>query len=165
LTNKAGILTFTSSGRNTTLPHPEAKIGASACLTEDDIGVSRAMLRNRMSFMEKTQTRAMSGSSLITLDMQQMHNDTLTHSRSSSKSSSNDSQFGSHISKLALSSLRSAELTSHLGGGDHSPKDHHSVGSFSSEDASRDGHGHHHYNGGRRDSRRKRIVRKLLHRS
>ncbi|KAK4168018.1 hypothetical protein QBC43DRAFT_331187 [Cladorrhinum sp. PSN259] len=41
--------------RNTSLPHPEAKIGPDACITEDDINVSRAIIRHRLSFQVQTE--------------------------------------------------------------------------------------------------------------
>ncbi|KAK3995056.1 hypothetical protein QBC44DRAFT_305669 [Cladorrhinum sp. PSN332] len=43
--------------RNTSLPHPDAKIGAEACITEDDVNVTRALLRHRMSFQVQTERR------------------------------------------------------------------------------------------------------------
>lgn len=41
--------------RNTTLPHPDAKIGPDACITEDDVNVGRALIRHRMSFQVQTE--------------------------------------------------------------------------------------------------------------
>ncbi|KAK0739884.1 hypothetical protein B0T21DRAFT_150063 [Apiosordaria backusii] len=41
--------------RNTSLPHPEAKIGPDACITEDDVNVGRALIRHRMSFQVQTE--------------------------------------------------------------------------------------------------------------
>jgi len=46
--------------RNTSLPHPDAKIGPDACLTEDDINVTRALLRHRMSFKDQADQRSRS---------------------------------------------------------------------------------------------------------
>lgn len=47
--------------RNTSLPHPEAKLGEEACITEDDVNVGRALVRHRMSFQvqrERSRGRA-----------------------------------------------------------------------------------------------------------
>ncbi|KAK0670473.1 hypothetical protein QBC41DRAFT_221644 [Cercophora samala] len=41
--------------RNTTLPHPDAKIGPDACITEDDVNVGRALIRHRMTFQVQTE--------------------------------------------------------------------------------------------------------------
>ncbi|KAK4204352.1 hypothetical protein QBC40DRAFT_105643 [Triangularia verruculosa] len=41
--------------RNTSLPHPEAKIGPDAWITEDDVNVGRALIRHRMSFQVQTE--------------------------------------------------------------------------------------------------------------
>jgi len=39
--------------RNTSLPHPDAKIGPDAFITEDDVNVTRALLRHRMTFKDQ----------------------------------------------------------------------------------------------------------------
>lgn len=57
-------------GRNTTLPHPEADTSPNACISQEDIAVSRALTRHRRSFLAKHKRTVSHG--LLTPGMQQM---------------------------------------------------------------------------------------------
>ncbi|KAK4224868.1 hypothetical protein QBC38DRAFT_446062 [Podospora fimiseda] len=76
--------------RNTSLPHPDAKIGPDACIGEDDVNVTRALLRHRMSFQVQTERR---GSRSLSL-----------HGRSLSGSS--DEGTFSSLGRFAITSIR-----------------------------------------------------------
>lgn len=79
--------------RNTSLPHPEAKFGPDACISEEDVNPTRALLRYRMSF---TAQRELQGRS------------SALHDRT--PSSSSDEGALTALGRLAVSSLRHAEL-------------------------------------------------------
>lgn len=79
------------SGRNTSLPHPEAIISPDACITEEDVNPARALMRHRMSFL--AQRESVSRSS--TLDKLGL-----------APEESTLSAFG----RLAMNSIRAAEL-------------------------------------------------------
>ncbi|KAL2025033.1 hypothetical protein VTK56DRAFT_35 [Thermocarpiscus australiensis] len=81
--------------RNTTLPHPEANLDPDACITEEDVHPMLAIARYRISFMSQRELQGQPSS---------------PHSRHFSVSS--DEGTPSAFSRLALSSLRSAELPS-----------------------------------------------------
>lgn len=74
--------------RNTSLPHPEANLNPDACITEDDVNPTRALMRHRMSFMNQQE--------------QQERERKLT-------GSSEDGTL-SAFSRLAISSLRNGDL-------------------------------------------------------
>lgn len=59
--------------RNTTLPHPDADTSPNACISQDDISVTRVMSRHRRSFLAKHKRITSHG--IITPDMQ-MYNET-----------------------------------------------------------------------------------------
>ncbi len=79
-------------GRNTSLPHPEAKLGPNACLTEEDVNPARALMRYRMSFEAQRGLNSRSST---------MHDRKLS-------GSSEDGALQA-FSRLALNSLRAAE--------------------------------------------------------
>lgn len=60
--------------RNTTLPHPEANLSPDACISADDIAVSRVMHRSRRSLLSKNNKRTVSHG-VITPEMEQMYSD------------------------------------------------------------------------------------------
>ena len=63
--------------RNTTLPHPEANLSPDACISADDISVSRVMHRSRRSFLSKHNKRTTSHG-VITREMEAMYSDALS---------------------------------------------------------------------------------------
>ncbi|KAH8893326.1 hypothetical protein GQ53DRAFT_822028 [Thozetella sp. PMI_491] len=56
---------------NTSLPHPDARVGPDACITADDISVSKALSRHRRSFLAKHKRTISHG--MITPEMERMH--------------------------------------------------------------------------------------------
>lgn len=62
-------------GRNTTLPHPDADTSPNACISQDDISISRVESRQRRSFRAKYKRTISHG--LITPEMEQMYSDTV----------------------------------------------------------------------------------------
>lgn len=76
-------------GRNTSLPHPEANLSPDACITEEDVNPARALVRYRMSFM--AQQERVSRSSTM-------------------QSGASEEGALSAFGRLALNSLRAAEL-------------------------------------------------------
>lgn len=85
------LTTNSLPGRNTTLPHPEAKVSPDACITEEDVNPARALLRYRMSFMSQQESDSRS-STLQSLGL-----------------SSGEGTF-SAIGRMAINSIRAAEL-------------------------------------------------------
>ncbi|KAI7786381.1 hypothetical protein LA080_003622 [Diaporthe eres] len=59
--------------RNTTLPHPDADTSPNACISQDDISISRVESRQRRSFRAKNKRTISHG--LITPEMEQMYSD------------------------------------------------------------------------------------------
>ncbi|PSR97032.1 hypothetical protein BD289DRAFT_480368 [Coniella lustricola] len=57
--------------RNTSLPHPDADTSGNACITQEDISVSRVMSRQRHSFLNKYNKRTISHG-YITPETEQM---------------------------------------------------------------------------------------------
>ncbi|KAH8785598.1 hypothetical protein F5883DRAFT_515185 [Diaporthe sp. PMI_573] len=57
--------------RNTTLPHPDADTSPNACISQDDISISRVESRQRRSFRAKHKRTISHG--LITPEMEQMY--------------------------------------------------------------------------------------------
>ncbi len=80
------------AGRNTSLPHPEAKLGPDASLTEEDVNPARALMRYRMSFEAQKELNSRSST---------MHDRKLS-------GCSEDGALQT-FSRLALNSLRAAE--------------------------------------------------------
>lgn len=60
-------------GRNTTLPHPDADTSPNACISQDDISISRVESRQRRSFRAKHKRTISHG--LITAEMEQTYSD------------------------------------------------------------------------------------------
>lgn len=75
--------------RNTTLPHPEAKFGPDATISEEDVNPARAMIRHRMTFTGQQEPD----------DNKPAEEGTL-----------------SALGRMAINSLRSAELSRLAGG-------------------------------------------------
>lgn len=59
--------------RNTTLPHPDANISPDACISQDDISVTRVQSRQRRSFLAKNKRATSHG--IITPEMEQMYSE------------------------------------------------------------------------------------------
>lgn len=59
--------------RNTTLPHPDANTSPDACISQDDISVSRVHSRQRRSFLAKNKRATSHG--IITPEMEQMYSE------------------------------------------------------------------------------------------
>ncbi|KAL2130190.1 hypothetical protein VTI74DRAFT_6779 [Chaetomium olivicolor] len=78
--------------RNTSLPHPEANLSPDACISEEDVNPERALIRYRMSFMSQ--------------------HELASPSAAMSFSASSEEGALSAFSRLAISSLRAAELPS-----------------------------------------------------
>lgn len=62
---------------NTSLPHPDAKIGADACITSDDIDVHKTLNRHRRSFLIKHKRALSYGTILPSAD--RMYSDLAVH--------------------------------------------------------------------------------------
>ncbi|KAM7206501.1 hypothetical protein V8F20_002627 [Naviculisporaceae sp. PSN 640] len=101
--------------RNTSLPHPNANLSPDACITEDDINITRALARHRMSFIaqKEKQHRINRGMALNSIEE-------TDHQQSSSSrggvhllAGGRDPTF-STVGRLALSSLHGAEFRRHL---------------------------------------------------
>ena len=97
-----------TTDRNTSLPHPNANLSPNACITEDDISVTRALARHRMSFIaqKEKQHRINRGMALNAINESE---------QSPSKGfliGGRDKSF-SAIGRLALSSLHGAEFQRH----------------------------------------------------
>lgn len=142
--------------RNTSLPHPEAKLGEEACITEDDVNVGRALIRHRMSF--QVQRERSRSSSLGLYDR-------------TFNAIPEEGTF-SALGRLALTSIRGAEpirpvtrdgesVTSSDNSGPNSPTHSHSSGSSSGKvdprDTARDPRE------GRRRRRKSSFMSRLLH--
>ncbi|KAL8410019.1 hypothetical protein RB594_008205 [Gaeumannomyces avenae] len=56
---------------NTTLRHPDAKVGTDACITADDIPVSRALNRDRKSFLGSKYSKRTISHGMLTPQQQQ----------------------------------------------------------------------------------------------
>ncbi|KLU90116.1 hypothetical protein MAPG_09081 [Magnaporthiopsis poae ATCC 64411] len=56
---------------NTTLRHPDAKVGADACITADDIPVSQALNRERRSFLSSKYSKRTISHGVLTPQQQQ----------------------------------------------------------------------------------------------
>ncbi|KAF3760775.1 hypothetical protein M406DRAFT_29821, partial [Cryphonectria parasitica EP155] len=59
--------------RNTSLPHPDADTSGNACITQEDISVSRVLSRQRRSFLNKNKRTISHG--YITPEMEQMYSE------------------------------------------------------------------------------------------
>ncbi|ROW00831.1 hypothetical protein VMCG_06511 [Cytospora schulzeri] len=59
--------------RNTTLPHPDANTSPDACISQDDISVTRVQSRQRRSFLAKNKRATSHG--IITPEMEQMYSE------------------------------------------------------------------------------------------
>lgn len=75
-------------GRNTTLPHPDANISPDACITQDDISVSRVHSRHRRSFLAKNKRATSHG--IITPEMEQIYSGMTSGSSESEHSPNRD---------------------------------------------------------------------------
>ncbi len=80
---------------NTSLPHPDAKIGADACITSDDIDIHKALNRHRRSFLIKHK-RALSYG-MIAPSADRMYSDLAVHPEMDS------------LDEIALSNSRSSK--------------------------------------------------------
>ncbi|KAK4193121.1 hypothetical protein QBC35DRAFT_164878 [Podospora australis] len=146
--------------RNTSLHHPDAKVGEDACITEDDVNVGRALIRHRMSFqVQRERSRSRAGSLGL-------------YDRAFS-AIPEEGTF-STLGRLALTSIRGAadpirppsrdgeSITSSDNSGPNSPTQSHSSGSSSNKedprDAVRDPRE------GRRRRRKSSFMGRLLHR-
>lgn len=72
LTKSVSFALTYSPDRNTTLPHPDADTSPNACISQDDISVTRVLSRQRRSFLAKHKRITSHG--IITPDMQ-MYNE------------------------------------------------------------------------------------------
>ncbi|POS73002.1 hypothetical protein DHEL01_v208599 [Diaporthe helianthi] len=74
--------------RNTTLPHPDADTSPNACISQDDVSISRVESRQRRSFRAKHKRTISHG--LITPEMEQMYSMVAVTSDSESASTRED---------------------------------------------------------------------------
>lgn len=74
---------------NTSLPHPDADTSGNACITQEDISVSRVLSRQRHSFLNKYNKRTISHG-YITPEMEQMYKDAVVVISDSDMSASDD---------------------------------------------------------------------------
>lgn len=74
-----------SLDRNTTLPHPDADTSPNACISQDDISISRVLSRQRRSFLAKHKRITSHG--IITPDMQMYSDNTASAMTSDSEPS------------------------------------------------------------------------------
>ncbi|KAJ4302211.1 hypothetical protein N0V88_002347 [Collariella sp. IMI 366227] len=79
--------------RNTSRPHPEANLSPDASISEEDVNPEKALIRYRMSFMSRQELESPSSSAL-------------------KLTSSSEEGALSAFSRLAIGSLRAAELPS-----------------------------------------------------
>ncbi|KAK5654874.1 hypothetical protein OQA88_6911 [Cercophora sp. LCS_1] len=115
-----------SGERTTSLPHPDAKLGADASLTEDDIAIDKAFIRHRMSLLvDRGHSHALNTNAVL-FDTEQSY--------CASPSSPNDTERFPTIGRLAIHSLRGAELPRTTE--PHSPKEGRNSLSLSSGESS-----------------------------
>ncbi|KAK4451904.1 hypothetical protein QBC34DRAFT_377877 [Podospora aff. communis PSN243] len=148
--------------RTTSLPHPDANLSPDACLTEDDINISRAEIRHRMSILVgRDRSRALTAGSIP--NSPQEAEELFCNSPVLMNETSNLSTIG----RLAFTSLHGAELTKQLGSDEpRSSKDGHSFASTTgSSGENSPTHSHSPTDlPRRRESRRSRFFKKLTRR-
>ncbi|KAM7186098.1 hypothetical protein V8F33_012010 [Rhypophila sp. PSN 637] len=109
--------------RNTSLPHPNANLSPDACITEDDIAITRALARHRMSFIAQKEKQhrlnnqhngALNrGMALNAIEEKESKSSTTSSSKGGFLAGGRDPSF-STVGRLALSSLHGAEFRRHL---------------------------------------------------
>ena len=162
--------------RNTCRPHPDAIVSPHATITEDDIAVTRAIARHRLSFqVSRDRARALAETGLVPPPPDPDHHGGPISDQiycaspvMMDDSSSTRSRNVSTIGRLALSSLRGAELTRNLGGSDHGRHDEdslHSGGSSAENSPVRTSAPRPSEGGGpRKEKRRRSFLSRLTHR-
>lgn len=142
--------------RNTSLPHPEARIGPDACITEDDISATRALARHRMSFLVGRERSRTLTTGMISSEAQQV---------CASPVLIEDGDKISAIGLLALHSFRGSDLGHKEG--PRSSKDGDSLASVSGGSSGPNSPTHHPKDLGsprRREGRRRSFIHRLTHR-
>ncbi|KAM7218942.1 hypothetical protein V8F06_005678 [Rhypophila decipiens] len=108
--------------RNTSLPHPNANLSPNACLTEDDIAITRALARHRMSFIAQKERQHRLNNQhnngglswgMALNAIEEKESESSTTSKGGFLAGGRDPSF-STVGRLALSSLHGAEFRRHL---------------------------------------------------